>query len=170
MQNIDFDTIPSIGLNVMILGITTKTVKNVNGKSVLEFYVEENIGDREPREFWIEVFHDPNLRYLANKTNSINQTMRSTTAMLVGVISYFPPVIDEVSQEETIPGKHVLKLEDISLISNNRNNNSNQTLNVPWLNSQSATDGLILPEAPHPDPQEEVSPSCQPLKRILFRQ
>ncbi|EXX69473.1 uncharacterized protein OCT59_001646 [Rhizophagus irregularis] len=46
MQNIDFDTIPSIGLNVMILGITTKTVKNVNGKSVLEFYVEENIGIR----------------------------------------------------------------------------------------------------------------------------
>ncbi|POG74673.1 hypothetical protein GLOIN_2v1476024 [Rhizophagus irregularis DAOM 181602=DAOM 197198] len=106
--------------------------------------------DKEPREFWVEVFHDPNLRYLENKTNSINQTMRSTTVMLVGVIFYVPPVIDEVSQEETIPGKHALKLEDISLISNNRNNNSNQTLNVPWLNSQSSSRSSRTPRGATP--------------------
>jgi len=137
MENLDFDTMPSVGLNVMLQGITTKTVRNLHGKSILDFYVEENLGEREPREFWIEVTHDPNLRYLANKTNSINQTMRSTTAILVGVINYVPPVIDESTQEEKATEKHILELEDISLISTNRNtNNGNQTLNVPWLNSQ----------------------------------
>ena len=90
MQNLDFDIMPSIGLNVMILGITTKTVRNINGKSVLDFYVEENLGDRELREFWVEVYHNPNVRYLANKTNLINQMMKLTTAMIVGVITYVP--------------------------------------------------------------------------------
>lgn len=138
MQNLDFDIMPSVGLNVMMVGLTTNTVRNVDGKSLLDFYVEENLGDREPRDFWIEATHDPNLRYLANKTNSINQTMRSTTAILMGVINYIPPVIDQTTQEETVPGKHLVKLEDISLISTNRNsNNSRQTLDVPWLNSQS---------------------------------
>jgi hypothetical protein len=47
----DFDTMLPVGLSVMLVGITTKTVKNVNGSSVLEFYVEENLGEREPQEF-----------------------------------------------------------------------------------------------------------------------
>ena len=65
LESLDFDLMPSIGLNIMIVGLTTKTVRNVNGKSVLDFYVEENLGDREIREFWVEVRHDPNFRYLA---------------------------------------------------------------------------------------------------------
>ncbi|CAB4422817.1 unnamed protein product [Rhizophagus irregularis] len=110
---------------------------NINGYSVLNFYVEENLGNREPSEFWVEARHDPNKGYLANKTNSINQNMRSTTAILVGVIYYVPPVINEITQEETADGKHVLELEEISLISTDRNNNtSQQSLNLPWLNQQ----------------------------------
>ncbi|CAB4423170.1 unnamed protein product [Rhizophagus irregularis] len=63
--------------------------------------------------------------------------MRSTTAILVGVIYYVPPVINEITQEETADGKHVLELEEISLISTDRNNNtSQQSLNLPWLNQQ----------------------------------
>ena len=42
---------PTVGLNVVVVGITTSTVRNVDGKSVLEFYVEENLGDRELRDF-----------------------------------------------------------------------------------------------------------------------
>ncbi|CAB4431348.1 unnamed protein product [Rhizophagus irregularis] len=30
--------------------LTTQTVKNVDGESVLDFHVEENLGDREPKE------------------------------------------------------------------------------------------------------------------------
>ena len=56
----------------MIIGITTKTAQNIDGKSHLEFYVEENLGEREPREFWVDVTHDPNLRYLSNKMNAID--------------------------------------------------------------------------------------------------
>jgi hypothetical protein len=126
---------PSIGLSVMIVGITTKTTKNIDGKSHLEFCVKENLGEREPREFWVDVVHDPNLRYLSNKTNSINQNMRSTTAVLVGLINYEPPAEDDqITQEENLPGKHVLKLDDISLTSTPNNvNNSQSAINVPWL-------------------------------------
>ncbi|RGB28798.1 hypothetical protein C1646_796503 [Rhizophagus diaphanus] len=60
MGNLDFDMMPSIGLDIMVIGITTKMIRNVDGKSVLDFYVEENLGDREPRDFWVEVRHDPN--------------------------------------------------------------------------------------------------------------
>ena len=106
----------------------------------LEFYVEENLGEREPREFWVDVTYDPNLRYLANKMNAINQTMvRSTTAMLVGLIAYEPPVYDQITQEERTPGKHVVRLEDISLISTCDSVIKSQSgLNLPWLQGNSS--------------------------------
>uniref|UniRef100_U9SR51 Uncharacterized protein n=1 Tax=Rhizophagus irregularis (strain DAOM 181602 / DAOM 197198 / MUCL 43194) TaxID=747089 RepID=U9SR51_RHIID len=56
---------------------------NINGYLTLNFYVEESLGNCELTEFWVEARHDPNNRYLANKTNSINQNMRSTTAILM---------------------------------------------------------------------------------------
>ena len=82
MTNLDFDLMPAIGPNVMLVGLTTKIVRNIDGQSILDFYIKENLGDRE---FWLEVKHDPNNNgHLANKTNSINQNMRSTTAILAG--------------------------------------------------------------------------------------
>ena len=146
---------PSIGLNVMMIGITTKILKNINGRCHLEFYVEENLGEREPREFWVDVTHDPNLKYLFNKTNAINQTMRSTTAVLMGLITYEPPEHDQITQEEKTPGKHVLKLEDISLISTRNNNNNDQNVNVPWLQNNTNRTTNRAPEEPLLD-QEEV--------------
>ena len=126
---------PSIGLSVIIVGITTKTTKNIDGKSHLEFCVEENLGEREPREFWVDVVHDPNSKYLSNKTNSINQNMRSTIAVLVSLINYKPPAKDDqITQEENLAEKHVLRLDDISLTSTrNSVNNSQSGINVPWL-------------------------------------
>ena len=79
---------PFIRLNIIILRHTIKTIKNINGKSHLDFYIKENLGDREPCKFWVDAFHDSNLKYLANKTNLINQFMKSTTAMLVGIIAW----------------------------------------------------------------------------------
>ena len=70
-----FNDMPAIGLNVMIMRLTTKTVRNIDNQSIIDFYVEENLGDRELREFWVEVHHNANLRYLSNKTNAINQSM-----------------------------------------------------------------------------------------------
>src|SRR4051812_19147590 len=67
--------------------------------------------------------------------------MRSTTAIIMGMIRYEPPIIDQCTQEEVSPELHILKLKDISLVSSNRNNNGNgqQPLNVPWLtNAQSS--------------------------------
>ena len=58
LENLDFDMMPSVGISIMIIGITTKTIQNISGKSHLEFYVEENLGEREPREFWVDVTHD----------------------------------------------------------------------------------------------------------------
>ncbi|GET51469.1 hypothetical protein GLOIN_2v1768118 [Rhizophagus irregularis DAOM 181602=DAOM 197198] len=82
-----------IGLNVMIMGLTTKTVRNIDNQSIIDFYIEENLGDWKPREFWVEVRHNVNLRYLTNKTNSINQSMRSTTALIMGTLTYQMPVL-----------------------------------------------------------------------------
>ncbi|RGB24827.1 hypothetical protein C1646_772556 [Rhizophagus diaphanus] len=56
---LDFNNMSSIGLNVTLVGLTTKTVMNINGYSVLNFYVEENLGNHQPNEFWVEVRHDP---------------------------------------------------------------------------------------------------------------
>ncbi|GES95874.1 hypothetical protein GLOIN_2v1481471 [Rhizophagus clarus] len=136
MENLDFDTMPSIGLDIIVVGITIKTVQNVDGKSVLDFYVEEYLGDWEPHDFRVEVRHNPNVRYLSNKTNSINQSMRSTKAIIMGTIIYEAPVVDEVIQEELSPGNHIINLEDIFLISTNRSSTNGQLLNVPWLNVQ----------------------------------
>ena len=55
----------------MVTGLTSQTVKNLDGNSVIDFYIEENLGDRDPNNFWLEVTHNPNHTYLANKTNSI---------------------------------------------------------------------------------------------------
>ncbi|CAB4373278.1 unnamed protein product [Rhizophagus irregularis] len=50
IDNMGFDNMPIISLNGMILGLTTKTVRNINNN----FYVEEkNLGDQELRELWV---------------------------------------------------------------------------------------------------------------------
>ncbi|RGB38418.1 hypothetical protein C1646_812643 [Rhizophagus diaphanus] len=105
IDNMGFNDMPVIGLNVMIMGLTTKSIRNIDNQLVIEFYVEENLGDWEPREFWVEVHYNLNLRYLANKTNSINQSMRSTTALIMGTLTYEIPVLDEISGEEIISRK-----------------------------------------------------------------
>src|ERR1044071_2782900 len=129
---------PAIGINVMVVGSTSQVVRNVDGNSVLEFHVEENLGDREPNEFSLEVQHNPDHTYLANKTNSINQSMRSTNAILMGLLHYQYPTLDPVTGDETVPGKHVLKLDDISLVSTIRTNTSAQSMNLPWLNQRNS--------------------------------
>ncbi|CAB5207151.1 unnamed protein product [Rhizophagus irregularis] len=139
MPSLDFDMMPAVGINIMVTGLTTQTVKNVGDESVLDFHVEENLGNREPKDFWLEMRHNSNINYLANKTNSINQTMRSTMAILSGLLYYQESIIDTSTTEESIPGKHILKLDDISLISSNRPNTSAQSNNLPWLNQESTS-------------------------------
>ncbi|PKY63234.1 hypothetical protein RhiirA4_491484, partial [Rhizophagus irregularis] len=40
MANLDFDMMPAVGINIMVTGLATQTVKNVDGESVLDFHVE----------------------------------------------------------------------------------------------------------------------------------
>jgi hypothetical protein len=67
MVNLDFDTMPAVGINIMVIGQTTQTVKNVDGESVLDFLVKENLGEREPKDFKLEMRHNPKISYLANR-------------------------------------------------------------------------------------------------------
>ncbi|CAB4489682.1 unnamed protein product [Rhizophagus irregularis] len=106
MANLDFNVMPAAGINIMVTGLTTQTVKNVGWRIFT-------------KDFWLEMRHNSNINYLANKTNSINQTMRSTMAILAGLLYYQESVVDTSTSEETTPGKHILKLDDISLISSN---------------------------------------------------
>jgi hypothetical protein len=49
----------------------------MDGGSILDFHMEQNLGDKEPKDFWLEMRHsNSNINYLTNKTNSINQMMR----------------------------------------------------------------------------------------------
>ncbi|CAG8838681.1 43286_t:CDS:1, partial [Gigaspora margarita] len=54
-------------------GVTTQTVKEIEGNLVLEFYVEERIGDKKASNFTVEAKHNSNNKYLSNKTTSINK-------------------------------------------------------------------------------------------------
>ena len=85
--------------------------------------------------------HSPNISYLANKTNSINQTLRSTTAILTGLLHHQEPIIDTTTEEETFPRKHILKLDDLSLISSNRSYTRTQNIDLPWFKQESANPG-----------------------------
>ncbi|CAG8765412.1 hypothetical protein C2G38_2223107 [Gigaspora rosea] len=126
---------PAIGMNVRVTGLTTQTVTIAEGNSILNFFIEEKIGNKEPSDFWLEVRHDSSHTYLSNRTNSINQNGRLTNALLVGVMNYQNPVIDTTTNNEIMLGKHILMLEDMTMItSNNNNTNSNKdthTFNIP---------------------------------------
>jgi hypothetical protein len=133
----NFDTMPTVGISVMLTGVTTQTVRSENDYFVLDFDIDEYLGELEPKNFWLEVKHKNNNRYLTNKTGSINQNSRSTTAILVGEIQYIPPIINDlITNVETSPYKFVLNLEDISLVNNNNRTNNNQIVNAPWLNAR----------------------------------
>src|SRR6185312_4765219 len=133
---------PATGINVVVTGFTTQMVKNIEGNMTLEFYVEERIGEREPSDFWLKVRHNANHVYLSNKTNAINQTGRCTNALLVGVINYQEPDINTNVNNEKIFGKHILTLEDLTMITTNNNNSntitSTQSVNVPWLSQKNS--------------------------------
>ena len=43
MANLGFDTMPAVGINAIVVGQTTQTVKNIDGESVLDFFVDENL-------------------------------------------------------------------------------------------------------------------------------
>ena len=58
------DIMPLIGINVMSTGTTIQTVRNEDGSSVLEFGIEEYLGQFESRNFTLEVTHKVNNRYL----------------------------------------------------------------------------------------------------------
>ncbi|CAB5392170.1 unnamed protein product [Rhizophagus irregularis] len=72
--------------------------------------------------------------------------MRSATAIIMGTIIYEAPVIKEVTQKESSPGKHIINLEDISLISMNRSStNTRQLLEIIIANESSAFSRLVAP-------------------------
>jgi len=173
MPNLDFDTMPAIGINVMIVGQTTQTVKNVDGESVLNFTVDENLGEREPKDFQLEMRHNPNISYLASRTNSINQVLRSTTAILMGLLRYQEPIIDTNTAEETIPGKHILKLDDISLITTSNGSSNSQSIELPWLKQEATSPGKRTPRGSTPRSKRgrvtlsQVSPTRQTRSQSL---
>ncbi|CAG8846538.1 12075_t:CDS:1, partial [Gigaspora margarita] len=47
----DFETMPSLGINSVIIGTTTQTAKLVKDDLALDFYMEERIREKEPQVF-----------------------------------------------------------------------------------------------------------------------
>ncbi|CAG8815629.1 22846_t:CDS:1, partial [Gigaspora margarita] len=102
------------------------TVKEIEGNLILEFHVNERIGDKEASNFTVEAKYSSNNKYLSNKMTSINQNARVTTVVLVGTI-YYQFDNDKSSR------KHVIILEDLSIITSNCEFLNMQTHAVPWL-------------------------------------
>ncbi|CAG8796701.1 3932_t:CDS:2, partial [Gigaspora margarita] len=128
VTDLEFDNMLAIGVGIMITGQTAQT---------------KRISEKEPADFWIEVRYKINNTYLTNKTNTINQKICSTTALLVSTMNYLCPVSD--SNER----KHILALEKILLLFmyiNNKNTN-NQEINIPWLSQ----DSRATPRTPQKD-------------------
>ena len=88
--------------------------------------------------------------------------MRSTTAVLIGPINYEPPEYDQITQEKSVPEKHAVRLEDISLVStHNSTNNSQNGISVHGFRVITATkatpDSIELPKVRSLD-RREVEP------------
>ncbi|CAB4375074.1 unnamed protein product [Rhizophagus irregularis] len=89
----------------------------INGLSVVEFYIEENIGEREPRDYIAS--------YLFNKTNAINQNMRSVSE---DSLNMNHATVDPIMLKKTTSEKYCLAL----LVPTGRNNNTIRSLYVPF--------------------------------------
>ncbi|KAF0452281.1 hypothetical protein F8M41_001920 [Gigaspora margarita] len=76
-----------IRINSVIVGVTTQTVKEIEGNLILEFHVDERISDKEASNFTVEIRHSSNNKYLLNKMTSINQNARVMTVVLVALLS-----------------------------------------------------------------------------------
>src|SRR6266542_2680658 len=63
-----YNNIPIIGLNVMVSGITTQTVKILNGISILEFFIEKRLEKIELKNYRLKVRNSLDNSYLSNKT------------------------------------------------------------------------------------------------------
>jgi hypothetical protein len=125
---------PVIGLDVVLTGHTTQQVTKKDENNILNFLIQEYLGDREQQEFSLEVTHPSNNKYLSNKTDNINVSMRSTKAVLTGTINWISADSSESS------GKHVLDLEDISIFTTFNNQDTSQSgTNPPWLNNPGST-------------------------------
>ncbi|RHZ87538.1 hypothetical protein Glove_33g288 [Diversispora epigaea] len=77
LHEMNFDTMPAIGINIVLTGVTKQTVRNENDYSVLDFNIDD----------------------------LINQNSRSTTAILVGIIKNISPINDPVTNQEISPFK-----------------------------------------------------------------
>ncbi|KAF0553689.1 hypothetical protein F8M41_020077 [Gigaspora margarita] len=111
---------PVLDINMFNISITNQTIKNVENSVSLKFYIEEKVRKKKLSNFWVETEHNINNRYLSNKTGTINQNACSTTTILVGTIMY------DVSTE-----KHIVALEDITMITSNCNNSTTQSSVLP---------------------------------------
>ena len=50
-MNIPCEKMPIINLSIMVIKVIIQIIKNINGNSTLEFYVEERLDDRKSQDF-----------------------------------------------------------------------------------------------------------------------
>ncbi|RHZ85824.1 hypothetical protein Glove_60g150 [Diversispora epigaea] len=79
LHEMNFDTMPAIGINAVLTGVTTQTVRNENDYSVLDFNIDEYLGDLEPKNFWLEFVLDLEDISLIYNNNYNNQTNNNQT-------------------------------------------------------------------------------------------
>ncbi|CAG8764294.1 28419_t:CDS:2, partial [Dentiscutata erythropus] len=80
-----FDKIPAIGMGVAITSQTTQTTKTVNENIVLDFYVKEKVGEKEPNDFWVEVRHKHVLKLEEISLLSIHISNKNTNNQAINI-------------------------------------------------------------------------------------
>ena|SRR6266540_365195 len=81
---------PVTGIEIMVSNNINQVIRKKNGQYILDFNIKEYFRDKELKSFLLEIHYDSSSTYLTNKTDSINQTLRSTIALLIGSIYYKP--------------------------------------------------------------------------------
>ena len=119
------------GIEVIVSSNINQVIRKENEQYVLDFNIEEYLEDKELKSFLLEVCHNSFSTYLTNKTDSINQTLRSTTALLIGFIYYKPLIKNQEIIRESSNEKHILILEDISLLSSLNRTHTNIQIDLP---------------------------------------
>ncbi|RHZ85377.1 hypothetical protein Glove_66g134 [Diversispora epigaea] len=121
-----------------VTATSIKVLHEMNFDTMSTIGINAYLGDLEPKNFWLEVKHKANNRYLINKTSSINQNSRSTTAILVGIIKNIPPINDPVTNLEISPFKGASPRTTRRRLTNTLTTalNSNSLPNMNVLNSQ----------------------------------
>ena len=110
---------PINGIDVTASDITSQVVRNKNGQSVLDFYVEEYLGNKEPNSFDWKFVTTPPIPISPTRLPSLTKIC----------VTNFTPAIHKTKKFQEMNQRHFF------LSSLNQSHTNTQQINLPWQTS-----------------------------------